>query len=546
MEPLRSCGSLWKFVVIVIVIVISLLRLCAILLYRAAGALWWMAYAVTMNCSRTAHRYLVDSFLQCCLRHGHVPEGNWEMVHSAAGTYIVHPDSEIYWLWQCVVSLAVIYNMWLTIVRITYKEMSDQGPHGWVFFIADSVTDLIYLLDISVSRRTAYLKHGLLVSDVSRIARRYRSGVYFYLDLASLFPVATISRLVTERWTTPLPYGRLLRTMKMYSMWRFFGLTDSRTNFPNIIRAAKLMLYLALVMNWIACLYYLISEAEGQGSNDWVYPSIAGNQTFTSKYIRCMHWALITLTTIGGAANPVTDIEFLFTGVTYMLGLFVFAAVVGNVGNVISNMNAARQDFQTKMDALKFYMNRRGVPEELQNRVKRWSNYAWTRNHGMDDAGCLEILPPRMRAEVAIQVHLETLRKVRIFEDCEEGVLCELVLKLKPQIFSPGDFICKTGEIGREMYIINHGVVEVSVKCASTDERTVVATLQEGNYFGEISLLELHSSQKRTADVRSVGYSELLVLSRKDLMSALVEYPKTREVLEAFAEERILNVLEKS
>ena len=37
---------------------------------------------------------------------------------------------------------------------------------------------------------------------------------------------------------------------------------------------------------------------------------------------------------------------------------------------------------------------------------------------------------------------------MKIFKDCEQGFLCELVLKLRSQIFSPEDYICRIGEIG--------------------------------------------------------------------------------------------------
>lgn len=51
----------------------------------------------------------------------------------------------------------------------------------------------------------------------------------------------------------------------------------------------------------------------------------------------------------------------------------------------------------------------------------------------------------KLKAEIAINVHLDTLKRVEIFQNTEAGFLCELVLRLRPVLFSPGDYICRKG-----------------------------------------------------------------------------------------------------
>lgn len=51
-----------------------------------------------------------------------------------------------------------------------------------------------------------------------------------------------------------------------------------------------------------------------------------------------------------------------------------------------------------------------------------------------------------LQAEIAINVHLDTLKRVEIFQNTEAGFLCELVLRLRPVLFSPGDYICRKGK----------------------------------------------------------------------------------------------------
>lgn len=148
---------------------------------------------------------------------------------------------------------------------------------------------------------------------------------------------------------------------------------------------------------------------------------------------------------------------------------------------------------------------------------------------------------------------------MRIFADCEAGLLVELVLKLQPQVYSPGDYICKKGDIGREMYIIKEGKLAV----VADDGVTQFVVLSDGSYFGEISILAIKgearrrccrccscgaltltptlsaplasgskAGNRRTANIRSIGYSDLFCLSKDDLMEALTEYPDAKAMLE--------------
>lgn len=228
---------------------------------------------------------------------------------------------------------------------------------------------------------------------------------------------------------------------------------------------------------------------------------------------------------------PVRDEEYLFVVFDFLVGVLIFATIVGNVGSMISNMNATRAEFQARIDAIKHYMHFRKVSKDLEARVIKWFDYLWTNKKAVDEQEVLKNLPNKLRAEIAINVHLETLKKVRIFQNCESGLLVELVLKLRPQVFSPGDYICRKGDIGKEMYIIKEGKLAV----VAEDGVTQYALLTSGSCFGEISILNIKGSKmgnRRTANIRSLGYSDLFCLSKDNLIEAVTEYPDAKKVLE--------------
>ncbi|GFQ68446.1 cyclic nucleotide-gated cation channel alpha-3 [Trichonephila clavata] len=231
-------------------------------------------------------------------------------------------------------------------------------------------------------------------------------------------------------------------------------------------------------------------------------------------------------------------IKYMFTIISYLIGVFIFATIVGQVGTVITNRNASRLEFERLLDGAKLYMRHHKVPRNMQRRVQRWYDYSWSRGRmqgGGDINSALGILPDKLKTELALHVNLKTLKKVSIFQECQPEFLHDLVLKMRAYIFTPGDLICRKGEVAREMFIIADGILEVISEAGK-----VLTQMKAGDFFGEIGILNLDGFNRRTADVRSVGYSELFSLSREDILAAMKDYPEAQDILQTMGRKRLM------
>ncbi|XP_074848052.1 cyclic nucleotide-gated channel alpha-3 isoform X3 [Carettochelys insculpta] len=441
--------------------------------------------------------------------------------------FVIDPSSNLYYRWLTIIAIPVFYNWCMLVCRACFDEL--QTDHIILWVILDYSSDIIYILDIFIRFRTGFLEQGLLVQDEKKLRQHYIATQQFRLDVLSLLPT-DLAYLKLGLNYPELRFNRLLRFARLFE---FFDRTETRTNYPNMFRIGNLVLYILIIIHWNACIYFAISKLIGFGTDTWVYPNVSHPEygRLARKYIYSLYWSTLTLTTIGETPPPVKDEEYLFVVIDFLVGVLIFATIVGNVGSMISNMNASRAEFQAKVDSIKQYMHFRKVTKDLEARVIKWFDYLWTNKKTVDEKEVLKNLPDKLKAEIAINVHLDTLKKVRIFQDCEAGLLIELVLKLRPTVFSPGDYICKKGDIGREMYIIKEGKLAV----VADDGITQFVVLSDGSYFGEISILNIKGSKsgnRRTANIRSIGYSDLFCLSKDDLMEALTEYPEAKKALE--------------
>ena len=78
------------------------------------------------------------------------------------------------------------------------------------------------------------------------------------------------------------------------------------------------------------------------------------------------------------------------------------------------------------------------MTSDIERRVLQWFDYLWSNKASLEEENIMNMMPGKLRGEIALFVHLDTLKKVKIFQDCEKSLLETLVLKLKLQVFSPG------------------------------------------------------------------------------------------------------------
>eukprot|EP00124_Ichthyophonus_hoferi_P001391 Ihof_evm4s71 gene=Ihof_evmTU4s71 len=124
------------------------------------------------------------------------------------------------------------------------------------------------------------------------------------------------------------------------------------------------------------------------------------------------------------------------------------------------------------------------------------------------------------------------LESFSLFQGTNQHFLQRLVRKYKPRLYKPSDPpIIKYGEVGRAMYFIYKGVVDV----LSEDGETMYARLGEGLFFGEVALL---FSVPRTATVVAATKCICFSLRKDDLESVLMDFPLVAQSIRQVARER--------
>jgi len=115
------------------------------------------------------------------------------------------------------------------------------------------------------------------------------------------------------------------------------------------------------------------------------------------------------------------------------------------------------------------------------------------------------------------------LQKVPLFAELTGSELREFVRIAHARTYRPGEVIFFEGEPGVGMYVIRNGEVEIRKAGADSDEELLLARLKDGDFFGELALLD---DSPRSASAVAVTPTELIGIFRPDLLGLFERKPR--------------------
>ena len=419
-------------------------------------------------------------------------------------------------------TIASIQNNWSLLLFILLTYSAIEIPLNLVFdyelrslLLINTIVNVIFALDIFYNFWIHKKK------DPTNGKIKYLKS-WFVVDFLSALPFELLLEL--DYIHDDLDALKILRMLRIIRVIKIFNLSGrfSQNEFQGQGKKRIItLLYISVVgAHWISLLWSLIIDIEPE-------------QTNVTTYIKALYWTITTLTTIGyGDITPQNDPQRIFTMAVMIIGAGMYGYIIGNISNLLANIDYARTVFSEKMERINTFLKYRKIPESLQENIYQYYTYVWENKKGYDESDIMSELPASLRMKISLYLNADVFDKIPIFEGASEAMIADFVIKLKPVIFTPNDYIIKKGERGDCLYFISKGQVEV----INDDTGDTIATLGVGAYFGEIALID---SAPRNATIRAREYCDLYSLDKLSFDEVIKEYPDFYEKIKIMAKKRM-------
>lgn len=335
--------------------------------------------------------------------------------------------------WDFVVTVSIAYVMVTTPVKVCF-DVKTSG----LGYVIDVIVDLIYLVEMVINFFTSYENDttGEEIKDLVKIRRNYIK-TWSLMDAVSSFPTSLVGKtndLLTL--TKILKVARVAKISESGLIRTITGRID-RTMNPSLMRILTLTFIFFVTQHFIACAYYI--GLNYSLDNDWGPTAELRASPLTQQYIDALYFAIMVTT--ANDVNPTTATEKVFVTVMLFIGIVINASIIGSAANLLSNLDKEAIARKNQMDSINDYLRFKKVPLPLQNKIRRFYEYALNSRMQDPTESLFADLPDRLKLLLRLNLHSEFIRKVPLFKVCSHAGVIAIVQCLNQVVAMPGEII---------------------------------------------------------------------------------------------------------
>ncbi|KAL1321730.1 hypothetical protein HN51_066606 [Arachis hypogaea] len=242
--------------------------------------------------------------------------------------------------------------------------------------------------------------------------------------------------------------------------------------------------------------------------NQAITSNIVASINFFPKLCYCLWWGVQNISTLGQGLQASTYVgEILFCILLAVLGLVLFAVLIGKMQNFLQSMSVRLEEMRIRRRDSEQWMHHRLLPAELREKVRRYEKCKWFNTRGVDEESLVQKLPKDLRRDIKRYLCLNLVRRVPLFANMDERLLDAICERLKPCLHTKGTCIIREGDPVNEMLFIVRGQLESVTTDGGRSGFFNRGFLKEGDFCGEELLtwaLDPKSSSNLPSSTRTV------------------------------------------
>jgi len=424
--------------------------------------------------------------------------------------YVLLPDSTFRTYWGLFICFVVLYYSIAIPLVVAFPINIPIG--------VEIIFTFLFFLDLCIQFLFAYRittgeDAGSIETRIPWIAQKYILS-WFVIDLMSSIPLDLVDpdRIQFRL----LRLTRLLRVPRV--MQNFDDIAAGLSLEPSHILLGKLVMALMLILHWIACIYWFISNDDEVDAGDFLPSIVEGSDDQFYNYSVSLVWAIWATTGGGCVGHPGNSAQAIFTFICALVGVLMYAFIVGSASAAINDLDSVNKRRRNRLQHMREYLIQRGLDKHFIKQVMSYYEYCWERNLQTEDENLFQGLHTSLQRSMDIAILENVVLKVPMFRDISRPCLERLIENMEPRIYLPKEYVIVKDEWGQEMFFIVRGKFEVLVE----ENGEPLVTLTSGQSFGEMALLQ---KKRRNSSVRSVNHGELMCLEMEPFISILRDFP---------------------